>query len=108
MRDVIYRMLERYRPLNPDPKQTPIRLKGAAYSKLKREVYQRDGGRCVDCRRWVPLTVNGMFVPYRCAHLAHIKSRGAGGEDTMDNVRILCHSCHVENMHGPQWSNKKR
>jgi len=80
----------------------PIRLKGAAMSALRREVYERDGGCCVVCGRWVPLE-GGLWER---AHLAHIKSRGAGGGDVIDNVQIKCAECHLNREHGPRWSRR--
>jgi 5-methylcytosine-specific restriction endonuclease McrA len=39
----------------------------------------------------------------RAYDMAHIRSRGAGGSDVIDNVRALCHACHMR-----EHSNGKR
>jgi len=78
----------------PQPKNKPIRLKGADYTQLKEEVYARDGGRCQTCKRKVPLRINGIFDPFSCANLSHIKHRSLGGSDTLENTIIQCFECH--------------
>lgn len=84
---------------NPDPKKKPIRLNAAQLSQLKRELYfQRAHGRCEVCGNPVSLG--------RC-HLAHIISRGAGGDDSKENCLIKCIKCHLLVEHGPQWSAKR-
>jgi len=86
--------------MTPCPKEKTIRLKGKAYSKLREEAYNRAGECCEDCGRWLPLTGDTVF---NIAHLSHIKSRGAGGSDTLDNVKIKCFECHIMDEHGPKW-----
>jgi 5-methylcytosine-specific restriction endonuclease McrA len=64
-----------------------VRLKGADLERLRREVFTRDKWLCCNCGRtcgWVS------------GHLAHIKSRGAGGSDTAENTRLLCRDCHMD------------
>jgi hypothetical protein len=87
--------------MNPCPKPKTIRLKGKAYAKLRLEAWVRAGGCCEDCFRYVPLKGDTVF---EIAHLSHIKSRGAGGSDTLDNVKIKCYGCHIGIEHGPRWS----
>lgn len=74
-----------------------VRLSGLAMERLRERVYRRDGGRCQwkGCGDILPL-YGSVFTR---AHLAHIKSRGAGGGDTMDNTRILCPVHHLINEH---------
>jgi hypothetical protein len=64
--------------------KTRTRLKGAAYQKLKAEVFERDGAMCrlQDCR-----------LPYR-VNLGHIKGKGRGGSDTPDNTVPMCDFCN--------------
>ena len=64
--------------------KTRIRLVGAAYQKLKYEVFDRDGAMCrlQDCRS-----------TYR-VNLGHIKGKGRGGSDTIDNCVPLCDVCN--------------
>ena len=98
----------------PDPKPIRIKLKGKAYTELKRKVYYRDKGRCQGpskipekkkCYKWLPLTENGVFNEFTCAHLSHIKSRGSGGDDTEENTEILCFNCHRAYEDG-KWKHK--
>jgi hypothetical protein len=95
--------LKRYTPLRPRRKKVSqirvgkvsgtVRLSGAAMERLREQVYRRDGGRCQwpNCGELLPL--HGSV--FNRAHLAHIKSRGAGGGDTAPNVRILCYFHHI-------------
>jgi 5-methylcytosine-specific restriction endonuclease McrA len=62
-----------------------LRLKGKALDALRVRVFERDGWRCCECFRFLSLVTG---------HLAHIKSRGAGGSDTEENTRLLCWACH--------------
>ena len=79
---------------NPQPKNKPIRLKGADYTKLKEEVYARDGGQCQTCKKRVPLRIGGIFNPFLCANLSHVIHRSLGGSDTLENTIIQCFECH--------------
>ncbi len=73
------------------PKGT-VRLSGRELETLRLACLQRDTGRCRECGAkvsdqlpaWHPLKY----------HMAHIKSRGAGGADELINVRCLCGDCH--------------
>jgi len=69
----------------------PTRLKGPAIARLRIDCFLRDEGRCGECDCRVYLD-RGFFDRM---HMAHIKSRGAGGPDTLDNVRTLCMKCHM-------------
>lgn len=40
--------------------------------------------------------------------LAHIKSRGAGGENKSNNWLYLCHSCHIKTQHQKGWEKFKK
>ena len=62
-----------------------VRLTGQALADLRRRVFTRDGWACKDC---------GRPCSWATGHLAHIKSRGAGGSDTEENTRLLCGDCH--------------
>ena len=57
------------------------RLSHYKYSKLRRKVYERDGGQCVLC--------GGAG-----AHIHHIIFRSQGGKDEAENLVTLCGSCH--------------
>ena len=63
----------------------PIRLKGKKLRDLHAAAYERDGGLCVECGKWVE--------PDTPAH--HIVFKSQGGSDTLDNLVLLCNSpCH--------------
>ena len=71
--------------MTPDPKKKRISLNQAGYQWLRRRACKRAMGHCEECFDW---------TPYNNGHLHHIKSRGAGGDDTLDNVLWLCYLCH--------------
>jgi len=87
------------------PKNKPIRLRGRAKTRFRYEVAIRANMTCEVCKRHAPLLINGKFNQW-CGQVAHIKGYGAGGGDTMDNVKWKCCYCHLEAEHGPQWSTK--
>jgi len=89
---------------SPQPKTAPVRLKGKAYAEFRRQVYEDCLGKCAECGQYAPLGISGLFDLRLCGHVAHIKSHGSGGGDTIDNVRWLCAKCHLEGEHGPKWS----
>jgi hypothetical protein len=79
--------------MNSFPKDQVVRVKGKAMEALRIACYLRDGGRCVICA-----TITWLNAPEehpRKADMAHVKSRGAGGQDILSNVRNLCHRCHT-------------
>ena len=94
--------------MTPNPKTKPIRLTGAAYKEFRREVWLRAGGLCERCKEPAPrYNSNGEFDLHTCGHVSHIKSRGAGGQDILSNVRWYCWKCHLVDTHGPKWSKRK-
>jgi hypothetical protein len=82
------------------PKNPPIRLKGKAYTNLKWLVFNRANGLCERCFAWAPFNDKKGRPP---GQLCHIKSRGAGGDDTPENTWWGCWECHAKE-HGPRWS----
>ena len=72
-----------------------IRLYGDALRGLRLERWATDRGICQNCgiiTYWQP-----RFPGDPDAYdMAHIVSRGAGGSDTLENVRALCHACHMK------------
>ena len=82
--------------MNPRSKHTPVRLKGKAYHALQYDVWQRDRGHCRICGK------------YTKAQPHHIKPRSQGGEDTMENLILLCHDCHYQIHHGKVTEYRKR
>ena len=76
------------------PKPKIIRLYGRDYTEFRESVFNQANGCCWNCGRYVPLYINGEFDEYRCGHVVHKKSRGAGGGDTLDNTEWGCFDCH--------------
>ena len=88
----------------PDPKNKPIRLKGKAYTKFRLEVCEAHHWRCDKCHLFTPpVDRDGVFDVFTCGHVSHIKSRGAGGGDTLDNVGWECYDCHIVKKHGTRF-----
>ena len=77
------------------PKIKPIRLRGKAKTEFKREVANAARELCQGCDGYVPLLMfDGRFDAYYCGHVHHLKTIGAGGDDTIDNCVYLCNNCH--------------
>jgi 5-methylcytosine-specific restriction endonuclease McrA len=76
------------------PKPKRIKKTGKEMETLRREVFERDHGRCQDC---------GKYVSWDQGHLAHVKSRGAGGDDVAENCLWKCFDCHIGIEHGVRW-----
>lgn len=80
----------------PFPKGV-VRLEGATLGLLRLQCLQRDKGRCCECHalvsddlpEWHPLKYD----------MAHIRNKRMHG-DTIDNVRTLCHGCHMKEHNG--------
>ncbi len=49
---------------------------------LRREVFERDAYRCIECGDWHDLTLD------------HIQPESKGGPATFDNLRTLCRRCN--------------
>ena len=65
--------------------------RGAVWERKRREVFQRDGWRCVRCGRAGRLECD------------HIRPLRAGGSEDMVNLRALCRDCHIKR-HRPKLS----
>lgn len=84
---------------NPDPKKKRIRLTGKKRTELRKALFRRAGGLCETCECPTPLYYYYEFDLYRCGHISHIKSVGAGGDDSLENCRYECYTCHIINKH---------
>ena len=89
------------------PKPGTVRLKGKKMEALRVACFLRDRGRCKQCARRVALTELDARWDMPVMHLAHIRSRGAGGEDQLFNVRVLCPECHIKEHNGGKPCPKK-
>ena len=76
------------------PKPVTIKLKGKEYTEFRKQVADRAKERCEGCGCYAPRVIDGTFDQYRCGHVSHKKSKGAGGHDTLENVEWLCWKCH--------------
>ncbi len=90
--------------MTPNPKIKPIRLKWNQYAALRKLVFGKYDGKCSNCGEYAPL--KGVTLR-EIGHLAHIKSRGAGGGDTIENCTWKCYRCHIDVEHGPRLSKSK-
>ena len=61
---------------------------GKAWGRLRARVFVRDLGLCVECGR--------PCVKSKQAHVDHVVPKASGGKDTMDNLQLLCDSCHAK------------
>ncbi len=61
---------------------TTIRKRGVTRVSLRKQVWARDGAQCTQCKSRHAL------------ELDHIRPKAFGGEDTLENLRLLCRSCN--------------
>ncbi|GHO84103.1 HNH endonuclease [Dictyobacter formicarum] len=61
------------------------RTEGTIPEHIKAAVYQRDGGRCVQCG------YEGPYIEYD-----HKYPRSKGGQNTVENVQLLCRMCNLK------------
>lgn len=61
-------------------------LSSADKQVIRRQVYERDGRRCVECAKLLSWTE---------MELHHIKPRSLGGGWELDNLATLCHEHHA-------------
>jgi 5-methylcytosine-specific restriction endonuclease McrA len=72
-----------------------VRLYGKDLEALRMACFDRAESICQNCG--TPTSYLPRFDGDPAAYdMAHIQSRGAGGSDTLENVRCLCHSCHMK------------
>ena len=71
-----------------------VRLTGADLSALRLACWVRDKGRCQECL--APVSDDHASCHPLKYDMAHIQSRGAGGSDSLENVRTMCHECHMQ------------
>lgn len=70
------------------------RLDRAEWSRIRREVYERDGWTCQECGCKCLNTADAKKHPKRKIQAHHIVSRRDGGLDELSNLVTLCMSCH--------------
>ena len=65
------------------PKSPPLRLEPDQYDTLRNQVLHRDGWRCQSCGAMSNLEVH------------HKNFRSHSGEDSEENLTVLCNACHA-------------
>jgi 5-methylcytosine-specific restriction endonuclease McrA len=65
--------------------------KASVPAKVKREVRERDGGKC----QW-PLASGGVCGSEARTQIDHVVPRGRGGPSTVGNCRVLCKPHNLE------------
>ena len=76
--------------MTPNPKKKRIKLKPKKYRELREAVHKIAGGYCEICQC--------TYAPIESGNVHHVKSVGAGGNDSTDNCIWLCYACH-HNIH---------
>lgn len=69
------------------PKKLRKKLSAWKYQRLRRKVYEEQFYRCIKCAK---------FLNFWEFSLHHIKTKGAGGDDSRDNVEGYCLKCHPD------------
>jgi 5-methylcytosine-specific restriction endonuclease McrA len=57
-----------------------------SWRKTRELVWKRDGNRCQVCRK---------EIPKKHYHCGHIIDRVAGGDDSPDNLVVMCDMCNI-------------
>ncbi len=76
--------------MTPNPKKKRIKLSPKEYRELRKKVHKIAGGYCEICLC--------TYAPIESGHVHHVKSVGAGGNDSADNCIWVCYVCH-RNIH---------
>jgi len=89
-----------YRYLLSERRTAEFCVTRAAVERRRRELFERAHGRCEreNCRRL--LDIDAPFYLPNAMHWSHKKSKGAGGDDSMQNGEALCRNCHSVGVHG--------
>ena len=74
-----------------DPKRPRIKLSQKDYHELRDIVYLRCLGHCEICEKW---------MAYDEMALHHDKTKGAGGDDSLENCIGICAFCHEKKHKG--------
>lgn len=67
----------------PPPPRTPAAKKASISAALRRQVFERDAYRCVQCGDWHDLEPD------------HIVPEARGGPTTLENLQTLCRPCNL-------------
>ena len=69
------------------PKPVSQKLPDKEYHELRLKIHAKQLFCCLKC---------GFYTGFEIFHLHHIKSRGAGGKDTEENLIGVCFRCHTK------------
>ncbi len=69
-------------------------LFGVDMRNRRQEVFDRDKGRCQGCRK---------PVGWQSGHMHHVKHRGRGGSDDLENLAWACPDCHAKEHLQVKW-----
>ena len=72
--------------------------RSSAVREIRRQVFERDGYECRRC---------GAVLTLQTGHMDEIKSRGEGGEVSLDNCWLLCADCHIGNKATSEHGNRR-
>jgi hypothetical protein len=76
--------------LTTEELQRPARpLKEKIPRALAKQVFERDGYRCVTCSGWIDLTCD------------HVVPESKGGPTTLENLQTMCRPCNTRKGTGP-------
>jgi 5-methylcytosine-specific restriction endonuclease McrA len=75
-----------------------VRLYGGDLTALRNDCWTRDAGICQSCgeRTFKDARFDGDPLAYDMAHIGNRRNHG----DALDNVRVLCHRCHMREHSG--------
>lgn len=71
----------------PDPKKPRIKLNKNEYVRLVHNIWESQYRRCKVCH---------VYLQPEDAHPHHIKSKGSGGDDSRENIEVICWECHYK------------
>jgi 5-methylcytosine-specific restriction endonuclease McrA len=72
--------------MTPDPKTPRIKLNEKEYRDLRMVIYDSQLNACHKC---------GGYMDFDMMDLHHVKSRGAGGDDSFENCVGVHRDCHI-------------
>lgn len=69
-----------------------------AWARIRKAVIARDAGVCQECQKAVSMNAGD-------AHVDHKIPKEQGGTDALENLQLLCRSCHSKKTakENPQW-----
>jgi len=84
-----------------------VQLRGQDKTDLRRDVYNRAGGRCEEIRNGKRCNRFAGWDGLKHGELSH-RAHGAKRNDTTDDVLWSCRECHRKRHPGPQFAAQRR